>query len=374
MSGESSREKSKRYSAIKTRLFVADIFLSVVAIGAFQFILSRPVSRFAFGLHENFYLACLIYLAAFLAFVYMVGLPLNFYGSFLVERDFGLSRQDLGGWLWDEVKSVLLSFFLYAACIEGFYLILRNFPIYWWLIAAAVWIFFSVFLTRIMPVVLIPLFYRYSPIEDDSLKKRIMSLAKKTHIKLTQVCQIDFSRKTSKANAALVGLGSTRKVILADTLVNGFEPDEVEAVVAHELGHQKYLHIWQLLAFSSLVTFAGFFLLSRVAGRIVAVTGASGLSDIYILPLLVLLMLGFGLVLLPVQNWFSRLLEKQADSFTLRITGNPDSFIRVMSKLADMNLAEIDPSFLKKIFMYNHPPINERIEMARRQGSSSINR
>lgn len=366
MSGENARARSKKYSAIKTKIFVADLVISVVALGAFQLLLSRPVSQLAIKAHHNFYIACLVYAAVFLGFMYIVSFPLNITGSFFVERSFALSRQSFSAWLWDELKSVVLSFVLYMACIEGFYLILRNFPDFWWLIAAGAWIFFSVVLARLMPVLLIPIFYKYSPVENASLRERIMALAEKAKIRLTEVCQIDFSRKTAKANAALVGLGGTRKVILADTLVNGFESGEVEAVVAHEFGHQKYRHIWQLLAFSAAMTAAGFFILSRAAEKIVSLTGAAGLTDLYIFPVLVFLMLAFGILLLPVQNYFSRVLERQADRFVLEVTSDPDAFISVMKKLADMNLAEVNPSFLKKIFMYNHPPISERIKMGER--------
>ncbi|MGB2600526.1 MAG: M48 family metallopeptidase [Candidatus Omnitrophota bacterium] len=373
MSAENARARSKKYAAIKTKIFVADIILSVVALGAFQLLLSRPVSRFAFEAHHNFYIACFIYTAVFLGFMYVASFPLNITGSFFVEKSFALSKQSFFAWVCDEAKSVALSFVLYMACIEVFYLILRNFPTFWWAIAAGAWIFFSVVLARLMPVLLIPIFFKYSPIEDASLKEKIMALAEKSRIRLTEVCQIDFSRKTTKANAALVGLGGTRKVILADTLMNEFEQDEVVAVVAHEFGHQKYRHIWQLLAFSAVMTTAGFFVLSRVAEKVVALAGATGLTDLYIFPVLVFLMLAFGILLLPIQNYFSRVLERQADRFVFEVTGKPDAFIAVMRKLADTNLADMNPSFLKKIFMYNHPPVSERIEMGEREKSKTEN-
>jgi STE24 endopeptidase len=213
-------------------------------------------------------------------------------------------------------------------------------------------------------VLIIPIFFKYIPIENKELKERILDLARRARVPLTDVCQIDLSTKTKKANAALVGLGRTRKVILADTLTNEFTIEEVEAVVAHEFGHFKYRHIWQLLAFSGAVTLAGFYILSLVADKAVNLTGASGLDDLYLFPVLLLLMIFFGLIILPWQNLFSRVLERQADRFTLDITSDAGTFISVMRKLASMNLADVDPSWWRKVLFYDHPPIAERIKMA----------
>ncbi|MFC1479851.1 M48 family metallopeptidase [Candidatus Omnitrophota bacterium] len=355
---------SKRYSAIKTRIFVADLVVTAVSLAVFQIFLSRPVSLAAFNICSNFYAACFVFAGIFLVFVYVVGLPLQIINSFLVEYRFGLSRQSFGAWLADEAKSTALSFALAIISIQVFYFVLRNFPSVWWVIVSAVWIFFSVVLARLLPVVLIPVFFKYIPIEDRLLKERIMLLANKAGVPLMDVCQIDFSRKTAKANAALVGLGKTRKVILADTLTEKFTPKEVEAVVAHEFGHLRYKHIWQLLAFSGVMTTAGFFILSLIAKKVVVLTGAGALSDPYLLPVLVFMMAAFGIILLPAQNLFSRILERQADTFALELTDEPEEFISVMRKLSEMNLADAEPSRMKKIFLYSHPPIGERIRMA----------
>lgn len=191
-----------------------------------------------------------------------------------------------------------------------------------------------------------------------------MDLAKKANLNLMDVCKIDFSRKTVKANAALVGLGSTRKVILADTLLENFTQDEVCAVVAHEFGHFKYKHIWQLLLFSAGMTIMGFWILYAFREKIMLFTGAMSLSDLRLLPIFMLLMILFNMAILPLANLVSRTLENEADRFSLNLTGNPETFISVMRKLASMNLADISPSKLKKIFLYDHPPISERIKRA----------
>lgn len=355
-----------RYSAVKWKFFVADIFLTAVFIIVFQFFLSRPCLSLAEGITQNFYAEAFIYGVLFMLFMYLVSLPLHFADSFAVEHVFRLSEQKIGAWLADEVKSSVLSFLLWAACVEVFYLIAKNSPDLWWLITAVLWVGFSVVLARLMPVLLIPIFFKYMPIEDGSIRERIVKLAERCGVKLLDVCQIDLSRKTRKANAALVGLGKTRKVIMADTLMREFTPEEAETVVAHEFGHYRFLHMWQLLAVSGVVTVLGFYFLSLVAGGTASFLGARGPADLYMMPSLILIMSFFGMLILPVQNWFSRRLEREADRYAIKMAGSPETFIAVMKKLASMNLAETDPPLLRKILLYNHPPIGERIRMAER--------
>ncbi len=364
MDGGNRTTKNKQYAALKTRIFIIDLFLTVFLLAIFQFFLARPAARMAFEIVPFFYAACLIFSCTFLLFMYLGSFPLRLLSSFLVEKQFGLSNQDFGAWFVDESKSAGLSLLLSVIAIQVFYAAVRLFPEAWWAVTAGIWVFFSVVLARFLPVFLIPIFYRYLPIDDPVLRERVMSLASSARIKLMDVCRIDFSRKTAKANAAVVGLGRTRKVILADTLTDKFTPAEVDAVVAHEFGHCRYRHTWQLLALSGVITLAGFFILSLIAKNMVALMGASGLSDLRLLPALVFLVMLFGLALLPAQNLFSRVLERQADRFAIALTGDPESFISVMQRLAEVNLAEANPSLLKKIFLYTHPPVSERIRMA----------
>jgi STE24 endopeptidase len=352
------------YPEVKWRLFLADIVLTAVLFVVFQLCFSRQIVVYLAQKGFPFYLSCFVYGTFFMAFVYAASFPLRFIDAYVTEHKFGLSTQRLAAWLADEAKSVLLSYVLWTACMLVFYFFVRNFHETWWLVTAIAWIFFSVILTQLMPVLLIPIFFKYIPIEDVAMKNRILGLAAKCGIKLVDVCQIDLSSKTKKANAALVGLGKTRKVIIADTLMKGFTPEETQTVVAHEFGHFKFQHIWQLLLFSAIVTVGGFYTLSFIAVKVSTILGSGGISDLFILPSLVLLMAAFGVVIMPIQNWFSRRLEREADRYAIRMTGDPATFISTMRKLAEMNQAEPDPPLLRKILIYNHPPISERIRMA----------
>ncbi len=357
-----SREKT--YSAVKTRIFLADLLLTAVSLFVFQVFLSYPVDESARALSRNFHPACFVYMSVFFVFMYVMGLPLRFFGSFTVEHRFGLSNQRFPSWLIDEAKSAVLTLVISMSAVQLFYLVLRNYPSRWWIIAAFLWVFFLIVIARLLPVIIIPLFFRYIPISDQVLKERIRALGQKAGIRVLDVCQIDLSRKTKKANAALIGLGRTRKVILADTLTDRFTPDEVEAVVAHEFGHYTCGHTWRLIAFSGALALAGFFLLARAMDRISVFAGAAGAADLSIFPILVFLMILSGPAILPLQNLFSRGLEREADSFALDMTGNAGTFISVMRKLASMNLADTEPAAVKKIFFHDHPPVGERIRRA----------
>lgn len=363
-SNDSNVSATKKYSSIKTKLTVADIVLNGALLVLFQLFLSGMLEQTVQAQFANFYMGCLVFSCMFLAYLYIGTFPIHFYSTYILEHDFDLSRQSIGEWSLDEVKSTGLSFAFMILGIELFYFVLRVFPSAWWLVFAIIWILFSIVLTKFMPNLLIPLFYKYTPLKSGFLKEKILTLARNSKIELFDVSVIDFSRKTRKANAALVGLGSTRKVILADTLVDKFTQEEVIAVVAHEFGHFKFKHIWKLLGMTSVITITGFYILFKLSGMITALSGAGTIAELKFLPIFMLFLFIFSLILVPLQNFFSRCLERQADKFALEATGDPDSFISVMDKLAEMNLADRDPSFLKKIFAYNHPPISERIQMA----------
>ncbi|MBD3296136.1 MAG: M48 family metalloprotease, partial [Candidatus Omnitrophica bacterium] len=289
------REKAGRYSRTRTGLFLADLVLSTLLLVVFMSVFSRPAADLAYRLSGNYYISRLVYGLIFLGYLYLLSLPLSFYSSYIVEHRYGLSTQTVRDWSLDRLKSGVLSTALSLICIGGFYFFLRNFPDLWWLIAGAAWILFSVVLARLLPVVIIPLFYKYMPVDDEELKKRILGMAREADLRVIDVYRIDLSSRTRKANAALAGLGSTRRVVLSDTLTDDFDRDEILNVVAHEFGHSKFAHIWKLLLFSALVTICGFFLLDLAAEAIVRVSGASSLTDVYLLPVLVLLFSLFGL-------------------------------------------------------------------------------
>ncbi|MDD4012927.1 MAG: M48 family metallopeptidase [Candidatus Omnitrophica bacterium] len=353
-----------RYALAKWRFFLADAILGLAVLAFFQFFLARVLYLPIVSLTSNYALRAFLFGTILWAFLYVVMFPIKVAESFLLERGFGLSTQTFKAWAADEAKGTALSFLLWTASVIIFYVLLRVLPVLWWVAAATLWVVFSIVLARLFPLIIIPIFFKYMPIGDADLKKGIVELSDKAGIKLMDVCEIDLSRKSNKANAALIGLGKSRKVIMADTLVRKFTRPEAMTVVAHEFGHHRFGHIWMLLGASAFLTYAAFFLVNVLSPRIAAAVGSDGIQDIYMLPALVLLASAAGLMVSPFINWFSRALERQADRYAIELTEEPEVFVSVMKKLASMNQAEPDPPLVRKIMIYDHPPISERIRMA----------
>ena len=291
--------------------------------------------------------------------------PLSWLQGFWLPRRFGLLHQTFTGWFWDRLKSGLIGGALALAAVEIVYGLLRVTP-FWWLWAAAIFFAGSALLTRLVPTWIIPLFYRLTPLDDPSLRDRLLGLARRASVPVVGVWVADQSRKSKTANAALAGLGRTRRILLFDTLLRSFSAEEVESVLAHELGHHVHKDIWRGLGLQGALTLVTFLVtdgLLRLGGEWLDLDGPADLAG---LPLFGLILVGLGLVAMPLGNGFSRWIERQADDFALAVTGNPSAFVEAMERLADLNLAERRPSRLKEFFFHSHPSIDRRIDRARR--------
>ena len=292
-------------------------------------------------------------------------MPLGFYKSFVLEHKFDLSNQRLIGWTKDELKKILISFVIFLLFVEFLYLFLRSFPYTWWIWLAGTWILFSIVFAKLVPVLILPLFFKYEELKNKPLKDRLIRLAAACKIKVLDVFRLDLSAKTKKANAALAGIGSTRRVLLGDTLLNNYADKEIEVVLAHELAHHKFRHIWRSLIFNGVSAIVGFYFVHLVISSTVDKLAFENMHDVRTLPLILLLLTLLSVVAMPVENSYSRAMERKADSFALSLTNSPDAFISCMDKLANQNLADKAPSKIVEFMLYNHPPISKRIKMAK---------
>jgi len=299
----------------------------------------------------------------------LLALPVSWLSGFLLPRRYGLSHQRLVSWLWDRAKGGLIGAGLATAATLIVYGLLRSTP-WWWLWAAAAFFAGYALLSFVTPLWLLPLFYRLTPLAEGDLRSRLLRLAERAHVPAVGVWIADQSRRSRTANAAVTGLGRTRRILLFDTLVNRFDPDEVEAVLAHELGHHVAGDVWRGLAVHGAVTLAAFWAADRALAAGAGALGLSGPADVAGLPLLGLVIMGVSLIALPVINGLSRRIETRADDFALRLTGAPGPFIGAMERLASLNLAERDPHFLKELVLYSHPSVGRRIARARNRASS----
>ncbi|OGX42580.1 MAG: hypothetical protein A3H41_03875 [Omnitrophica WOR_2 bacterium RIFCSPLOWO2_02_FULL_45_28] len=305
-----------------------------------------------------------LYISALSLIFYILEFPLEFYEGYLLERRFKLSNQAAAGYLKDNFKRAGISFVIASVAAQFLYLFLGKFTRIWWILASLGWFFLTVILAKITPSIFIPLFYKYLPLKDAELRRKIMALFSSASAALKDVHMIDFSCKTKKLNAAVVGFGSSRRVILADNLLQELSHNEILSIVAHELGHYKNRDTIKIILFSASITTILFFVSDIILKRSFMFFGYSGISDIAGFPLFALIMLILGMFVLPLQNGFIRHLETRADFFSLSQTQSPDSFISMMEKLSQKNLADVHPGRFVEIMLYTHPPIAKRIKLA----------
>jgi STE24 endopeptidase len=359
--------KGKQYSAIKYRLTIIDIVYLVALLLIFLSAgLSKSLAQLVYKVTANSYSIIALYLFAVSFIYYVLDFPLNFYRSFVLEHKFSLTTQKISDWFLDQIKAGSISYIISVILFEVFYYILRYNPNTWWLIVSLFWVFFNFILAKLAPVIIIPLFFKYRKLSDEALKARIINLAEKMRVRILDVFEIDFSKKTLKANAAFVGWGATKRVILADTLRDKYSYDEIEIILAHEFAHYRLKHLIKLVLINSLITVLTFYLIFKSNGYLLNIFGLVSLSDIAALPLIFFYVAVFSIIMQPLGNYLSRRMERNADCLALRITGLKEAFVSMMEKLASQNLADRSPSKIIKIFFFDHPPIDERIALAKK--------
>lgn len=294
----------------------------------------------------------------------LLAFPLQWARGYWLPRRFGLLHQPLASWLADRLKAGAIGAALGLAAIELIEALLRATEL-WWLWAALAFFVAYALLATVLPVWVLPLFYRLTPLRDDGLRGRLLALAERAGVPAIGVFVADQSRKSRTANAALVGLGRTRRIILFDTLTAEFEPEEIESVLAHELGHHVHGDVRRGLLAQGVLTLAIFRAAAALLHAGVALWGFAGVADPAAVPWLALGLVALGLVAAPLGNGFSRWIERRADDFALATTGNAAAFVGAMERLGRLNLAERRPSRLKEFFLYSHPALDRRIARAR---------
>jgi STE24 endopeptidase len=316
------------------------------------------------GAFQSYPLAVFLYTLLLMTISKILGIGMEYY-SFRLEHRYQLSNQKLRAWVWDEIKGFLVSAVLAAILVELLYFIIRQFPQHWWILAWAGFLGVAVLLAQLAPVVLFPIFYKFEPLQDEELKTRLVRLGERAGTRVRGVYKWHLSEKSKKANAALTGLGNTRRIILADTLLDKYSPDEIEAVLAHELGHHVHRHILKSIGIQAAVTFVGFWAANWALHYAIDRWHIFETpSDFANLPLLVLIFAVLSFVLMPALNAFSRFNERQADRYAFENIASVSPFISSMNKLAEQNLAERIPSRWVEWWFHSHPAIARRVAAA----------
>ncbi len=364
--------EARRYNRVKRYLSIADMVLGMAFLlvlllartrGGFRW--TETLRDYAYtAARQHYSLGVFYYVVMVLLAGKLLGFALDYYG-FRLEHRYHLSNQKLGSWLGDQLKEFLISVVLATVIVELIYLTIRLWPANWWLIAWAIFIVLTIFFAQIAPVVLFPLFYKFEPLKNDDLRDRLVRLSERAGTKVRGVYEWKLSEKSKKANAALTGLGRTRRIILADTLLENYSPDEIEAILAHELGHQVHGHITKAILVQVVLTFFGFWATGWILNYAVEQRAMfERIGDFATLPLLALVSTVMSFGLMPLLNAYSRFNERQADRYCFKSVASVAPFITSMRKLAEQNLAEKNPSGFVEWFFHSHPSISRRVAAA----------
>jgi STE24 endopeptidase len=365
---EERLQQSIKYQKAKNTLYFADQAYGILFLFLFLFLgISAYLRRQIEKITKKRLFVVAFYTILFLIVAFIVGFPSSFY-SFSLEHKFELSNQSFSEWFGEELLELLVLTIIALIAVEGIYLALKKAPRTWWIYVSVVFIIFTIVLVNLAPVLIMPLFNVYTPLPEGELRERLVNLSHKAGVEVEDIFTMDMSKQTKKANAMFTGLGNTKRIVLGDNMVKEFTTDEVEVVIAHEMGHNLKHHIWQGIFFAAILAGIGFFIIHLTAPKIITRfrnrLKIENMADVASLPLIFLIFTIFGIITMPVSPAFSRHLERQADQFALDMTHNKEAFVSTMDKLAYMNLANPNPSPAIEFLLYDHPSISKRIKFA----------
>jgi len=359
------QQQAREYARIRRRLFVLELVIGVAYI---LFWILSGLSIWWRDLIHQFtqatWLSVPLFALGFGLIYGVISVPLDYYSGYVLPHRYNQSTQSFKEWLVDQVKGLLITGVIGLIILEIIYALLGIAPRSWWLWAAVVMLVFTVLLSNLVPILIFPLFYKYKPLADEELVNRLTRLAEQAGTRVKGVYVFDMSSKTVAANAALMGLGNTRRIVLGDTLIENFTADEIEAVLAHELGHHVHKDLISGIVVQSLLISVGFWLADQVMQWGLVAFGYTGFTDPATFPLLMLALGLFGVVTMPLGNAWSRWREVKADEYALKTTGQPGAFISAMTRLANQNLAEAEPPAWVEFLLHSHPAISKRVAMA----------
>jgi STE24 endopeptidase len=363
---QTKRTLAKRYENFKLIFDPVTGTIVPIAFSVFLILLgvSVELSQFLASMTGSYWLALGLYLVVFVALLQLVEMPFSFYSEFIVDHRFGLSTQTLRGWFVDVLKGLGIEVVFGVLAGFALYYLIRTITL-WWLAAAALFAAFSILLSILVPYVILPIFYKVTPVSDQTLKENLLELSKKLGAKnIDHVLVADESRKSVRANAFFSGIGKSRAIVLFDTLLNNFTRREVVTVVAHELGHYVNKDIWKEALVSGIFAIPPFFIADYVFRLSAGGLGSVRITDPAGIPLIFGILIGVSFLLQPISNGISRVLERHADEFALRAADDSDAQASAERRLADLSLAVDTPNRLVELFFYTHPASSRRVRLA----------
>jgi len=362
---ENRKIQAKKYEKIKLIVKISESVVSFILLILFLWLgYSKSLELFAFGFTSNPYIALVIYGLVIGLVSSLISFPIDYIFGFRLEHKFGLSNLTFGKWITEKFKAALVGSIIAAPIAFLFYWLISSYELWWLYLACIVWVY-SILLAQIAPVLIFPLFYKFTPIDNEELKSKLMAMCDRAGFKVSGIYKFNMSKTTKKANAAFTGLGRTKRIILGDTLLETFTDKEIEMVFAHELGHYKRRHIVKNILISIFGTLIGLFLMSQIYEKLLPLFGFTHPWEIGALPLLALIAAVYSFFTSPLSAGISRKFEFEADRYAIDTTRDPDALESTMRKLAEQNLANDEPNKLVEFWTYSHPSIKRRIEAAR---------
>lgn len=360
------RTLAKRYENVK--LILEPITGTLIPVAFSLFLLfsgaSGWIARYLASTTDSYWVTLGLYVAVFVSLLQLVESPFALYSGFIVDHRFHLSTQNLKAWVVDELKGLGIEVAFAVVAGTTLYYLITTVSL-WWLAAAVLFAIFSILLSIILPYVLMPIFYKMTPLSDSSLKDNLLEMSRKVGAKsVDRVMVADESRKSVRANAFFSGIGKSKTIVLFDTLLSNFTHREVVTVVAHELGHYVNKDIWKEAILSGFLTIPPFFIADYVLRLSAGNFGLMGIADPAGLPIIFTILIGVGFLLQPLSNGISRIMESQADEFALRAADDSEAQSSAEKRLADLSLAVDRPNRLVELLFYTHPPPSRRVQLA----------
>ncbi|MFX0014987.1 MAG: M48 family metallopeptidase [Promethearchaeota archaeon] len=351
---------SRRYSV---RLMIISFIISLCVLLTRISVFFQNLLK-EFTLSDPFILTGIFFIIGFLI-VNVAELPVSFYLHSRLSRKYGLSKLTNKKWFWRYVKGNFLSFIIGFPLFEGFYWILRTFPNSWWIWATLILTVFSIILSNLIPIILLPRFYQFDPLEDfnPDLAAELSDMTQKIGIKTTDAFIWRVGEVATISNAALLGLGNTRRIIIADTMLGKYTNNEIKWILAHEIGHFKHHDFWKRIILASITTFLIFLLTHLTFSPVADFFGYSlVIGDVSGIPALGLCFWFFSFIIEIPSLYYSRRQETATDDFASSIIPDPITTKSLFIKMADQNLSDIDPPWWEKVFFMSHPSIIDRIK------------
>ncbi|MFX0170550.1 MAG: M48 family metalloprotease [Candidatus Hodarchaeota archaeon] len=362
---------SRRYSfGLMVVSFIVSLIVLILKITIeLRTLISEYISE------DPFILVGIFFIIGFLI-VNVVELPISFYLHSRLSRRYGLSKLTNFRWFNRFIKASFIGFMISFPLFEGFYWLLRTFPETWWLWSTIILVIITVILSNLAPIVLLPRFYKFDPLEDEypDLAEDLIKMSHDTGVKVTNAFVWRLGEIATVSNAALLGLGNTRRIIVADTMLENYRTEEIKWVLAHELGHHKHHDLWKGIILGTITIFIIFFLTHFMFLPLANFLGyPTDIADIGSFPVLGLSFWFISEVLINVPSlWYSRRVEQRTDAFASSLIPDIPIVKSLFIKMADQNLSDIDPPWWEKYFFMSHPPISERIRYAEERGNSKL--